>query len=119
MAALADERQHVGEGWQPLIDRIDQGVTELAGEYTVLQIKEKFGGLRFYMDLPAELDTDTFSKAYDLVHKAEGESFSICEWCGQPGECRANLFGWMKTLCPTHWDEDDERARREKEQLDG
>lgn len=41
------------------------------------QIKEKYGGLRFYM-------TDMDDEMLDIVTKAEQLSFYICKKCGEP-----------------------------------
>ncbi len=117
MPDLATERQHVGEGWQATIDKIDQQLTELIGEYQVLQIKEKFGGLRFYIEFSPEADAVITSKVWDIVHKGEEETFKICEVCGKEGDCRPSRTGWIKTLCPTHWDERDDQDKAWKEQL--
>ena len=59
------------------------------------QVKEKFGGLRFYYDdnLPDEYSY----KVYGAVHMAEMMSTSICEDCGNPGKTVGK--GWMRTNC--------------------
>lgn len=58
------------------------------------QVKEKFGGLRFYM-------THATDEMYDITDAAEQESEEICEQCGAPGELRGNA--WLTTLCqPCH-----------------
>jgi len=54
------------------------------------QVKEKFGGLRFYM-------TSATNEMYDLISKAENKASETCEACGQPGEERNG--GWVLTLC--------------------
>jgi len=61
--------------------------------YIAVQVKEKFGGLRFYLSATTdEMDA--------LVDKAEEDSFKICEVCGKPGEPRGG--GWISTLCDEH-----------------
>lgn len=61
------------------------------GDYPrALQVKEKFGGLRFYM-------TSADDQIYDLIRKAEEESYSTCEYCGSNGELRDTR--WRRTLC--------------------
>jgi len=54
------------------------------------QVKEKFGGLRFYMTCGTD-------EIYDLISEAETLSCKTCEECGKPGEERAT--GWIHTLC--------------------
>jgi RNA polymerase-binding transcription factor DksA len=54
------------------------------------QVKEKFGGLRFYIG-GAE------KEIHDRITKAEAESYHVCEVCGEPGKLRQT--GWVLTLC--------------------
>ena len=37
-----------GEGWRPIIVQLDRDIAAIESDYEVHQIKEKFGGLRFY-----------------------------------------------------------------------
>lgn len=63
------------------------------------QVKEKFGGLRFYM-------TCGTGEIFDLIDGAEALSYETCEECGSPGESRDT--GWIRTLCDLcnkNWDE--------------
>ena len=55
----------------------------------IFQIKEKFGGLRFYVDGTTEL--------LDFIDEMEAKSLTICEKCGKPGKPREG--GWILTLC--------------------
>jgi len=54
------------------------------------QVKEKFGGLRFYM-------TYYVKELEKLISEAEEETYKICECCGEPGRERDG--GWILTLC--------------------
>jgi len=58
-----------------------------------VQIKEKFGGLRFYV----QAATDTH---YHYISFAESMSYRTCEQCGAPGKTYTD--GWHKTLCDIH-----------------
>ncbi len=92
--------QH-GDGWFNLVwqlcERLEPlvAVTEQEGgcSFRVLQVKEKFGGLRFYT---------TFGNAAisALIETAEAESCHICELCGQPGIRRG--ASWITTRCDKH-----------------
>lgn len=88
---MSDWLKCVGPGWanivHPLIAR-----AELEG-VQILQVKEKFGGLRFYTG-PAN------QKFYDAIEEAERQSFQTCEDCGKPGKVRGG--GWLRTLCDEH-----------------
>jgi len=87
-----------GNGWFELIYDLSSKLEEIIASlpedqqehYHVVQVKEKFGGLRFY--LSAETD-----EMEDYISEAENMSYHICEECGEPGEC--NTEGWLITLC--------------------
>lgn len=57
------------------------------------QVKEKFGGLRFYIDRGTD-------RHYNLISFAESMSYRICEECGKPG--MNYPLGWYQTLCEEH-----------------
>jgi hypothetical protein len=82
----------VGEGWKTivcdLIDRLDQ----IGVPYKILQVKEKFGTLRFYVDKEGE--AGGFSEAIEKAMKA---SAITCEDCGARGKLRGDA--WVRTLC--------------------
>ena len=59
----------------------------------IQQIKEKFGGLRFYYNG----GDDRISGMEDM---AESWANRSCETCGNKGERRSG--GWMRTLCDKH-----------------
>lgn len=81
-----------GDGWFKIIYKLAEKLSKY--DIVALQVKEKFGGLRFYIDgTPPEL----FDEIHGQIHEAEEQSFKTCETCGQPGE-RKNV-GWIHTLC--------------------
>ena len=82
----------VGPGWSKLLTKLLDDLSATDFKSKVVQVKEKFGGLRFYYEPVAVGD-----KVFDLVHAAEDESYKICEFCGEPGHVRS--FTWIKTLC--------------------
>jgi hypothetical protein len=57
-----------GEGWWPIIADLDRHIAATAPDYRVHQIKEKFGGLRFYYALP---DGSEDERIDDLIQSAE------------------------------------------------
>ncbi len=61
--------------------------------FKVVQVKEKFGGLRFYTNWETE-------EISNLIETAEEKSYTICEICGGEGSLRRG--GWLKTLCDKH-----------------
>lgn len=80
----------VGNGWFDLIYNLCKDISMIAPETKIAQVKEKFGGLRFYI----YSGTD---EVYKLIDKAEKESFTFCERCGKKGRLRGG--SWLKTLC--------------------
>jgi len=86
----------VGPGWRPLIRGLDANLRALDPEYRIGQIKEKFGGLRYYID---EFNGDT-EECDRLVRAADELSFKLCEACGAPGTTKAWNGFWVRTLCP-------------------
>ena len=77
----------VGPGWHPLLLSL---FASLPPETRILQVKEKFGGLRVY--------ADTTKKGQALLEQAETESYSTCEHCGAT-ENVSTEGRWLKTLC--------------------
>lgn len=57
------------------------------------QVKEKFGGLRFYVQAAT-------SKHYNYISFAESMSYRTCEECGAPGKTYTD--GWHRTMCDIH-----------------
>jgi hypothetical protein len=101
-----------GDGWYTIIDAlcarimgynkslnwkieddIEKGLATEADLIPVIQatqVKEKYGGLRFYTN-----STDEYIEG--LVSMAEAMSSRTCEECGNPG--KQNNDGWITTLC--------------------
>lgn len=80
-----------GDGWFKIIDEACEELSKLQG-IQFSQVKEKFGGLRLYLDT-----YDEGGVADKIIHKAEKESYKTCENCGKPG--KPNKSGWISTLC--------------------
>lgn len=75
-------------------------------QVVVDQIKEKFGGLRFYYQ-----GGDEYIQG--MVRIAESWASSVCEECGERGKLRPG--GWMRTLCDKH---EEERQQMYKERFE-
>lgn len=83
----------VGAGWAPLVNRVFDKLETIKGNVKIIQVKEKYGGLRIYTDYSnEELD--------EVIYDAEHESLEICEQCGQPGKLRGK--SWYYTSCDEH-----------------
>lgn len=74
---------------------MDTDIAKIHPTYNIHQIKEKFGGLRFYI---GGVPTEVYKQVMDLIKEAEDLSLKTCENCGQPGVlCQRRT--WLKTLC--------------------
>lgn len=97
-ALASNIQQHIdwnNEGRERLLKGNPNGwpVPEYCEQVVVQQIKEKFGGLRFYY-------VGGDARIRGMVQMAEAWADRACEVCGAPGIPRTG--GWIKTLCDTH-----------------
>lgn len=102
----------VGDGWYQILDSLcgqiqhhidwkqeqkeKYGRGEGCHQVVATQVKEKFGGLRFYYD-----GGDDYISG--LVSMAESWADHTCEECGAPGKLRHG--NWIRTLCDKHEEE--------------
>jgi hypothetical protein len=91
-------KNDVGPGWHPLLDQLHAELSELVPDYKTAQVKEKFGKLRVYVDLPAAARETLGDAIWQVLGKYEDMSGHTCEDCGQPGEVRTSRH-WLRTLC--------------------
>ncbi len=95
-----------GQGWIGILaDLLDALEAELpAGiAFRIVQIKEKFGALRFYQDIQPKLPAALQWRIYRLIALAEARSLHVCEQCGRPGGLW-NREGFYLTACDIHAD---------------
>ena len=127
----------VPAGWYSIVDQLCIDVErelgpELCREFITLQIKEKFGTLRFYWRLGSQgdLHMDIFTPAGTvkssvsrakpsrarnatdindarvhvraLVDAACEASATVCQRCGARGALCRSRTGWLRTLCDQH-----------------
>lgn len=109
----------IGNGWMPLVQqltekiiykiedikkyneaRLNNGVItkdrfdkemELVDNFKICQIKEKFGGLRFYVE-------GADSEIYHWISFAESMSYRMCEECGTTHNL-GRTSGWIRVIC--------------------
>jgi hypothetical protein len=79
------------EGWYQLIKDLIVDLIELGWDKQICQVKEKFGGLRFYI-------YEGSDEIHARISKAEDLSYQTCEVTGKPGLLRQDI-GWWTTLC--------------------
>jgi hypothetical protein len=101
-----------GDGWFGLLSNLcasmEEGIRawqkensdEIEKHPRVAQIKEKFGGLCFYMDYPNGFDQGWYNDVEcKIIGPANKLSYKTCEICGAEGEKRS--LRWIRTLCQT------------------
>ena len=90
------------EGWRDILERccarIEAALAE-GGALRVLQIKEKFGALRFYWS--GDMPDAAKAKVDEAIALAAARSACTCEICGAEGRLY-NRDGWLATACPEH-----------------
>lgn len=89
---------YVARGWWPLIIRLNRRLAALAPDYRLVQVKQKFGGLRFYLE--STPDGDVGAQFTPLLEEAEAEAYRTCEVCGKPGVLYVSREGGYVRLCP-------------------
>ena len=90
-----------GNGWYWLIDMLCNAIQSYIDnnehlkipQVEAVQVKEKFGGLRFYINGGDE-------EIEGMISLAEYMSYYICESCGSTENVSQNKKGWISTLCP-------------------
>ena len=99
-----------GDGWYQILDSLCGQIQsyvdwknrsaeagyknfEPVEQVVAVQVKEKFGGLRFYYDGGDQ-------HISGMVRMAESWAACTCEKCGKPGFSRTG--GWIRTLCDEH-----------------
>ena len=92
----------VGEGWHQLIVDCDKELSAIDPNYGVLQIKEKFGALRYYMTPSNDTTSEQRDAMWGITYKYEELSKTICEATGGPGVLMKSIGGWRKTLNPEY-----------------
>lgn len=85
-------------GWYPIIVELDRDLAALDPDYELNQVKEKFGGLRFYAH---SRNPDLREAFAERIKQAEQAAGRTCETCGAPGELH-DEFSWIRTLCYQH-----------------
>jgi hypothetical protein len=87
-------------GWYQLIIDCHKELLALDPNYEVFQIKQKFGGLRYYFgtnDNAKRIDMHRVTRKYETL------AYTTCEETGKEGAVlMKSKHGYMKTLHPDH-----------------
>lgn len=95
----------VPDGWRAIVEtacgRLDAAVAaEPDAELVVLDMKEKYGGLRLSIGAFA-ISPEANDRATLAVDLAEARSIHVCDVCGAPGRLRER-GGWYAARCEEH-----------------
>lgn len=87
-----------GPGWKQLILDCDREMSAIDPEYTIDQIKEKYGWLRYYI----HSNSASYEDLWKITNRYERLSMETCESCASTTDVTtaAGPFNsWIKTLC--------------------
>ena len=98
-----NEYYECGDGWIPLIEEAKTIIAKYNQKLKeedldtepleFIQIKEKWGGLRIYLNYYVQ-------EIADQIHELESKSLHICEHCGTIKNVKSDwTHGWIMTLC--------------------
>ncbi|MFZ2539307.1 MAG: hypothetical protein WAX04_10450 [Oscillospiraceae bacterium] len=93
-----------GDGWFEILYALCFKINHLCEQnpeltFKATQVKEKFGGLRFYHQTNALKLSQSLDDAIDkLIDEAAASAAKTCEMCGCESEIRS-IGGWYTTKC--------------------
>jgi hypothetical protein len=102
--AYATPQFQCREGWYDLLHLLSGRLEPLVlvqpaeKRLLVVQVKQKFGTLRYYV-------RNATVTMKELIAEAEYDSAKICERCGAPGKTAAGDRSGIETNCSTCFDE--------------
>ena len=94
---VLDDGFACGAGWYPILARLLADLAVIRREdvltrLRVVQVKEKFGGLRVHVDGGNE-------RIQARIADAETEAATTCEHCGGPSPGLRSHGGWYGNIC--------------------
>lgn len=95
---ILDTAMHLVQSHIDMAKRRGEDIDQVVFE----QVKEKFGMLTIY-----HRGGDAYTDG--VLRMAEAMSRCMCEICGNPGT--STKTGWIRTLCPVHHAERDEKYK--------
>jgi len=95
--ALASNDYNMGKGWNLLVGKLCKDIIALDDSVRVLQVKQKFGSLRFYYR--AGKKSECRAEITNLVCLAEITSNETCEECGSCDDVSKDTGLYVQSLC--------------------
>jgi superfamily II helicase len=105
-----------GDGWNEIIQGTHEKLRWLDPDYHINQIKEKFGGLRYYFTPSKDVSIIQRNIMNDVVALAEYYAWRTCEKCGAEKSYNTNvetraIHHWYLTRCDKCYEEELERRK--------
>ena len=99
-----------GDGWFQLIAQIAVFISSATKHCCAVQVKEKFGTLRFYVDFDVDTNGEYIiheslvNSIQDYIDAVEADSVHVCEDCGvdlttASKESQKKLGYWIRNIC--------------------
>lgn len=100
---------YIPAGWVQIVLSCHAHLKEIAPEYRITQLKEKFGALRFYTNIGYDPD----GLASIVISHYERVSAHTCDVCGERGEIIqiGDRMPYIASRCAEHNTEDKARGR--------
>lgn len=94
------------DGWFELIDELSLNIQNLCDQkgfqVEAVQVKSKWGGLRFYITTvgTSKIDESDHEALRRLISESESKSFKICQFCGDEKEETNNhdCLNWRMSI---------------------
>ena len=85
-----------GKGWNGILIDMFENFRKNNIKIKMIQIKEKFGSLRIYIDFPENIEE--YELLEKIIHEAENKSWTTCEGCGAENKI-SKKESWIINFC--------------------
>lgn len=86
------------EGWLTIVQHLHRNLIVVEPDYNLIQVKEKFGELRFYTSIPF----DEHGIGIILINHYIDVSAHTCDVCGDAAGTKRNIGHLIATRCNEH-----------------
>ena len=92
----------IDEGWYEIALHCNDELAKIDPDYTILQIKQKFGELRYYFQPSSSATEEMRHKMLTIVLLHESKAKKTCEATGGAGVLMKSPTGYYRTLNPEY-----------------
>lgn len=100
----------IEQGWWQLVINCHKELNQIDPDYRPIQIKQKFGGLRYYID--TDKGPEVLYLLEDTINRYEKLASTTCEMTGKTGATLYDWNGWLTTRHPDHAPDGAKRAKQ-------